>query len=431
MRYAPRWRAFIPTSRQIRFAVTKWLERAAPGLCPIISSSTREAEFETLAAREPIIIVEAAEAPFPPDWIARFALDFERELQNEGHVPETSELELQLALFEDAWVFGHTGQVVDARTNRSIRTVTRGSAVPGILAARRLDGIAFSLLTGVPGKRRNYFHFLMERLPEHLAALGAAVEAFGPLTLLLPATDHPLDSALVSEARRRHPELPVRRIRTSEKLRCEAVVFHRARRSSRFRSPANRRLLSMTVEAMRHSVQVSSTAEKTRRLFVSRADARKPRLLNEDEVFARIEHFGFDRVMPGRLPLADQVSLFSGAQIVAGAHGAGLTNLIFMPKGGALTEILGRNLAHGAYAWLSHLSGHDYRHVVSDQTAENFDFRLTGAALDAFEREVDAALERFSRGECPNLPEKPGFPPSAEMLSLEKANRPIRIGKSK
>ena len=396
MRTVPRWHPSIPTSRQIRFAVTQRLEQVAPGLCPIISLSTREADFEALAARGPYSVVEAAEAPFPPEWMARFEADFASEIHSEGEVPATSELDLQFALFEDAWVFGRSGQVVDVRSNRSIGPVNRGSAIPGILAARRLDGIAFSLLTGVPGKRRNYYHFLTEKIPEHLAALGAAVKRFGQLTLLLPATDHPLETALVSEARRRFPGLPVRRVRTSEKLRCEAVVFHRAQRSSIYRSPASRRLLSMTVEAMRNSVQAFPEADRTRRLFVSRADATKRRLANEDEVFARLERFGFERVMPGRLPLADQVALFSGAEIVAGPHGAGLTNLIFMPEGGAVIEIFGRSLACGTYAWLSHLGGHDYGHVVSDQTAEKRDFRLTGATLDAFEREVEAAVERIS-----------------------------------
>lgn len=314
MRYAPRWRAFIPTSRQFRFAVTRRIERAAPSLCPLISLSTQEADFEALAARGPYTVVENAEAPFRQEWMARFEADFESEIQHERHVSATSKLELQFALFEDAWVFGHTGQVVDVSTNRSIRPVSRGSAVPGILRERRLDGIAFSLLTGVPGYRKNYYHFLMEKLPEHLATLGAAVEAFGRLTLLLPATDHPLEAALVSEARRRFPNLPARRVRTSEKLRCEAVVFHRMKRSSIYRSPASRRLLSITVKAMRHSSQVPPGSDGTRRLFVSRADARKRRLLNEDEVFKRIERFGFERVIPGRLPIGDQIALFSGAQ---------------------------------------------------------------------------------------------------------------------
>ena len=65
------------------------------------------------------------------------------ELEREGRIPTTSQLELEYALFEDAWVFGNSGQVVDAGTNLSITPVNRRSAVPGILAARRLDGIAF------------------------------------------------------------------------------------------------------------------------------------------------------------------------------------------------------------------------------------------------------------------------------------------------
>ena len=393
MRVAPRWRAFVPTSRQIRFAVTLRLERVAPALCPIISLSTREADFEALAARGPFTVVETAEEPIPPEWIARYESDFVPDFQSGGRAATTSKLDLQFALFEDAWVLGHTGQVVDARTNRSIRPVNRNSAVPGILATRRLEGIAFSLLTGVPGKRRNYYHFLLEKLPEHLAALGAAVEAFGRLTLLLPATDHPLDAVLVSEARRRFPELPVRRVRTSEKLRCEAVVFHRVQRLSIFPSPASRRLLSLSVEAMRQTQQVFPATERPRRVFVSRADARKRRLLNEDEVFARLERFGFERVMPGRLPLADQVALFSGAQIIAGPHGAGLTNLIFMPEGGAVVEVFRRGNVSGAYAWLSHLGGHAHGYVISDETAAKLDYRLSGTALDTFERKVEAALD--------------------------------------
>ena len=98
--------------------------------------------------------------------------------------------------------------------------------------------------------------------------------------------------------------------------------------------------------------------------------------------------------MPGRLPVADQVALFSETQIVAGPHGAGLTNLIFMPEGGAVVEILRPGWTQGTYAWLSYLGGHAYWHVVSDETAANFDYRLSGTALDTFERNVEAALER-------------------------------------
>lgn len=93
MRSAPRWRAFIPTSREIRFAATQRFERMAPALCPMISLSTRQAEFEASAARGPSTIVEAAETPLPPERLARFETDFETELVREGRIPTTSRLE--------------------------------------------------------------------------------------------------------------------------------------------------------------------------------------------------------------------------------------------------------------------------------------------------------------------------------------------------
>ena len=390
------------TSRQIRFTVAQQLERASPGLCSLVGLISREADFEALAKCGPFSVLETSETPLSAEWMSRFSVDFQLEYLREGSAPATSELELQFARFDDVWVFGHTGQVVDVGTRRSITPVHRGSTKPSLLRTQRLDGVAFSLLTGVPGRRRNYYHFVMETLPEKLAVLHLAVKSFGQLTLLLPESEHPLDTVLVSEARRQFPHLPVRMLPKSEKLRCEAVVVHRVRRSSVFRSPANRQLLSRAVRAMRQSAQVSlkqpvlKTDAATRRLFVSRADAKKRRLLNEEEVFKRVEHFGFENVAPGCLPVADQVSLFSEAQVVVGPHGAGLTNLIFMPEGGAVVENHHSGWVQGAFAWLSHLAGQGYSYVISDSPARDLDYRLLGAQLDAFERKVEAALEEVT-----------------------------------
>lgn len=394
-----RQRSSMLTIRQCRFALAQQLARVSPGLCSLICLIVREAEFESLAKCGPFSVMETSETPFPAEWMSRFSASFKSECSREGRVRNTSELELQIALFRDAWVFGHTGQIVDAGSSLSITAVHRGSTKPGFLRTQRLDGIAFSLLGGVPGSRRNYYHFVVENLPERLAALRSAVEAFGQITLLLPESDHPLDTVLGSEARRLYPGLPVRKLKRCEKLRCEAVVVHRVRRSSIFRSPASRQLLCLAVEAMRQTFQVLPVPPRLscdvgkRRLFVSRADAKKRRLLNEEEVFRRIEHLGFKRVMPGLLPVAEQIALFSEAQIVAGPHGAGLTNLIFMPEGGAVVENFHPGWVHGAFAWLSHLARQRHGHVVLDTPGPNMDYRLLGAPLDTFEREVEATLE--------------------------------------
>ena len=146
---------------------------------------------------------------------------------------------------------------------------------------------------------------------------------------------------------------------------------------------------------MRHAFDARATGGD-RRLLVSRADVNARRVLNEDEVFGRLEPHGFERVTPGRLPLAEQVALFSQAQIVVGTHGAGLANIVFMPEGGSVIETFGRNFMQGGFAWLSHLSGHAYAHIVSDETEANLDYRLPGAALDSLEEEIENAIERIS-----------------------------------
>jgi capsular polysaccharide biosynthesis protein len=76
-----------------------------------------------------------------------------------------------------------------------------------------------------------------------------------------------------------------------------------------------------------------------RRIFVSRLASRHRRLRNEREVQAVASARGFAVVQPETMPVADQIRLFRGAEVVLGVFGAGLTNAAFMRPGGTLLEI--------------------------------------------------------------------------------------------
>lgn len=80
------------------------------------------------------------------------------------------------------------------------------------------------------------------------------------------------------------------------------------------------------------------------RIYVSRADADRRRIGNEESVFELLAEMGFERYEPGRLSLEDQVRLFAGADVIVGPHGLAYTNLIYaedatlvelFPEGGA------------------------------------------------------------------------------------------------
>jgi capsular polysaccharide biosynthesis protein len=77
-----------------------------------------------------------------------------------------------------------------------------------------------------------------------------------------------------------------------------------------------------------------------RRLFVSRRQlTRTTRVANEEELLEVAIDYGFDEITPERLPYSEQVRRFSEAQIVAGPHGSGLANAIFMARGTGLCEL--------------------------------------------------------------------------------------------
>ena len=81
-------------------------------------------------------------------------------------------------------------------------------------------------------------------------------------------------------------------------------------------------------------------AAPTRRILVLRGDATRRRLLNEGEVAAWAAARGFEAVSLTGMGFLDQVRLFRQAQIVLGAHGAGLTNMVWAHPGrSALIEL--------------------------------------------------------------------------------------------
>jgi len=69
------------------------------------------------------------------------------------------------------------------------------------------------------------------------------------------------------------------------------------------------------------------------RIYVARRPGEQRQLLNEPEIIARLVAAGYVVVTPGLLDFAVQVQIFRHAKFVVGILGAGLTNIVFAPKG--------------------------------------------------------------------------------------------------
>lgn len=101
-------------------------------------------------------------------------------------------------------------------------------------------------------------------------------------------------------------------------------------------------------------------------LFISRRDSSHRVLLNEMEIEAALAALGFRTVVLGEMTVAEQIHAFSRARVIVGAHGAGLTNLMFAPANAVVVEITNTKICHmGDFRSIAEQLGQRYIEVVS------------------------------------------------------------------
>lgn len=67
----------------------------------------------------------------------------------------------------------------------------------------------------------------------------------------------------------------------------------------------------------------------SKRIFISRKDANRRNILNEDELFDFLKTLGFERYALANMSIIEQAALFNRAEAVIGAQGSSLTNILY------------------------------------------------------------------------------------------------------
>ncbi|CAA9586222.1 hypothetical protein AVDCRST_MAG81-3861 [uncultured Synechococcales cyanobacterium] len=138
------------------------------------------------------------------------------------------------------------------------------------------------------------------------------------------------------------------------------------------------------------------------RIFIDRSDAKNRRLLNFPEIAGVLENYGFTAIQLERYTFAEQVHLFSRAEVIIGAHGAGLTNIVFCPQGAKVVEIFPTGAQTSfAYQQISAIVGLNYRYMYGNWVSEDIHQRILPAnapvdfQLDP--QELSLALQELER----------------------------------
>jgi capsular polysaccharide biosynthesis protein len=175
-----------------------------------------------------------------------------------------------------------------------------------------------------------YFHWLADVLPR----LFTIRERLKDLVLLLPHKYKAVD--FVQASLKPFNLGGVEYIDENEVLVCkELLVPTQTAPSGHYNDELIREVGELLAEY--YASDVRQTPQD--RVFISRSQAPKRKILNEEAVTELLRQFDFRIVRTEQLSFAEQVKLTAGARYVVSNHGAGLTNMLFMKAGSKVLEL--------------------------------------------------------------------------------------------
>ena len=177
------------------------------------------------------------------------------------------------------------------------------------------------------GGSRNYYHWMLDYLPR-LALAGEDVK------LLVNAGRAPFQDeclALLGIGAERLAGAPEGLQILCDSLYAAAIPV----RDMRLDSAA----LAWLRDVFAPLALAGAVPSPKRRLYVSRKDASLRRVANETEVLDALQPLGFEVIVGGDLSVAEQIRLFSGAEMVVAPNGAAFANLVFAPPGAFVVEL--------------------------------------------------------------------------------------------
>ena len=175
---------------------------------------------------------------------------------------------------------------------------------------------------------REYFHWIADAL----SRLFVVRDRLDNLILTLPAGYDDLD--YVRSSLTAFPLKRIDFIKPDETLHCRNLLLPTpAAPSGHYNAEVIRGVRDVLLSAY------TDLKDQSERIYISRHRATKRRIVNEDEVEKILQRFGFQAIRAEELSFEQQVQTFSRAQYIVSNHGAGLTNMLFMKRGGSVLEL--------------------------------------------------------------------------------------------
>ena len=182
----------------------------------------------------------------------------------------------------------------------------------------------------IPRYTDNYYHWLIETVPTIRYVREYERRTGTDVSLLIPADPPPwcgetLDLLGIPEDKVEYLSQSVQRV---EKLIAPSFPTQ------------TREDYEWIVRTVLENLPSEARDKAGANVYISRSSAIERRVINEDEVMAALSPYDFDRYHLETNSVAENVALFNEADIIIGAHGAGLSDLIYSTDG-TVIELFG------------------------------------------------------------------------------------------
>ncbi|MCU0789821.1 MAG: glycosyltransferase family 61 protein [Nitratireductor sp.] len=225
----------------------------------------------------------------------------------------------------------------------------------------------------------NYHHWICDCLPRLEAWLSKNSSA----ELLLPRRVH--SQPFVTKSLAAYPQVRAVAQPPGHSAQVEMLVLPDRTSPEGFHHP----LLMHKAGRRLRAHFAPDVAPSNRRILVSRENARFRRLANEDALFPAMRRLGFEKVHFEQMGFDRQIALMAQAQMLCGPHGAGLTNMLFMPPGRVI-ELRQPGGTPNCFFTLANVCGHAYRQVACEPALEGQPVHT--ADISAGAEELESAI---------------------------------------
>ncbi len=150
-------------------------------------------------------------------------------------------------------------------------------------------------------------------------------------------------------------------------------------------------IVNESKNAILKSLDLKHDYSKSVKIYISRKLANKRIITNEDELIPHLRSHSYKIVYAEELSFIEQIKLFANCRSLITLHGAGETNMQFMPSGSRILEIRnGKMISQPlCYLELANICDHKWNYIIGEDVGDANNYSDIYVNPDSFKTYID------------------------------------------